>query len=55
MIRQMIAELCDNSEQKCKKIEEISIQVLEKCIGLWNAIVEQTIVKIIELLIKRIF
>lgn len=41
MAMQMITELCENSEQKWKEVEEVSIQALEKRIGLWNAIEEQ--------------
>lgn len=48
MAMQMIAELCDNSEQKWKEVEEISIQALEKRIGLWDAIEAQMIAKTIE-------
>ena len=41
MAMQMITELCQNDEQKWKDIEEISIQALEKRIGLWDAIEEK--------------
>ncbi|RAR50355.1 DUF3050 domain-containing protein [Flavobacterium lacus] len=37
----MINELCGDSEIKWKEVEEISIQALEKRIGLWNAIEEK--------------
>jgi len=38
MAMQMIAELCADEEQKWKEVEEVSIQALEKRIGLWDAI-----------------
>jgi len=41
MAMQMITELCGDSEQKWNEVEEVSIQALEKRIGLWNAIEEQ--------------
>ncbi|WP_298391753.1 DUF3050 domain-containing protein [Flavobacterium sp.] len=41
MAMQMITELCGDSEQKWKEVEEVSVQALEKRIGLWNAIEEQ--------------
>ena len=41
MAMQMIAELCDTSEQKWKEVEQVSVAALEKRIGLWNAIEEQ--------------
>jgi len=41
MAMQMISELCGTDEVKWKEVEEISIQALEKRIGLWNAIEEQ--------------
>lgn len=41
MAMQMISELCGTNETKWKEVEEISIQALEKRIGLWNAIEEQ--------------
>jgi hypothetical protein len=46
MAMQMITELCGNSEQKWKEVEEISIQALEKRIGLWNAIEGQVAQKL---------
>lgn len=41
MAMQMIEELCGTSEQKWAAVEEVSIQALEKRIGLWDAIQEQ--------------
>jgi hypothetical protein len=41
MAMQMVTELCGTNETKWKEVEEISIQALEKRIGLWNAIEEQ--------------
>jgi hypothetical protein len=41
MAMRMITELCQNDSQKWKDVEEISIQALEKRIGLWNAIEEK--------------
>lgn len=41
MAMQMVTELCGDSEQKWKEVEDVSIQALEKRIGLWNAIEEQ--------------
>ena len=46
MAMQMITELCGDSEQKWKEVEEVSIQALEKRIGLWNAIEEQLEVRL---------
>ena len=46
MAMQMISELCGTSEQKWHEVEEISIQALEKRIGLWNAIEEQMIMNV---------
>jgi hypothetical protein len=40
MAMQMIADLCD-TETKWREVEEISIQALEKRIGLWDAIEAQ--------------
>lgn len=37
----MINELCGESETKWKEVEEISIQALDKRIGLWDAIEEK--------------
>lgn len=50
MAMQMVTELCGNSEQKWKEVEEVSIQALEKRIGLWNAIEEQITQKEVELI-----
>ncbi|SFB02586.1 Protein of unknown function [Flavobacterium swingsii] len=41
MAMQMITELCGTDSNKWKEIESISIQALEKRIGLWDAIEEQ--------------
>ena len=41
MAMQMISELCGTNEVKWKELEEVSIEALEKRIGLWNAIEEQ--------------
>jgi hypothetical protein len=41
MAMQMISELCGTNETKWKELEEVSIEALEKRIGLWNAIEEQ--------------
>jgi hypothetical protein len=46
MAMQMITELCGDSENKWKEVEEISIKALEKRIGLWNAIEEQIFTKV---------
>ncbi|MCG2610072.1 DUF3050 domain-containing protein [Flavobacterium sp. SM15] len=40
MAMQMITELCGSDNQKWKEVESISIQALEKRIGLWDAIEE---------------
>lgn len=40
MAMQMITELCGEDNQKWKEVETISIQALEKRIGLWDAIEE---------------
>lgn len=45
MAMQMIAELCEDSAQKWKEVEQVSIEALEKRIGLWNAIEEQIALK----------
>lgn len=50
MAMQMVTELCGNSEQKWKEVEEASIQALERRIGLWNAIEEQMTQKELELI-----
>lgn len=41
MAMQMISELCGTNETKWKELEEVSIEALEKRLGLWNAIEEQ--------------
>lgn len=41
MAMQMIAELCDGDVVKWQEVQEVSIQALEKRIGLWNAIEER--------------
>ena len=41
MAMQMIAELCGDSDQKWKEVEEVSVLALEKRIGLLNAIEAQ--------------
>lgn len=41
MAMQMITELCGDSETKWKEVAEISMQALEKRIGLWDAIEQQ--------------
>lgn len=41
MAMAMINELCGENEIKWKEVEEISVQALEKRIGLWNAIEEK--------------
>lgn len=46
MAMQMITELCGDNETKWKDVTEVSIQALEKRIGLWNAIEEQIIMKV---------
>lgn len=45
MAMQMIEELCGDSLQKWQDVEAISIQALEKRIGLWNAIEEKILSK----------
>lgn len=45
MAMQMIDELCGTDEKKWKEVEVVSIDSLEKRIGLWNAIEEQIIEK----------
>lgn len=45
MAMQMITELCGDYEQKWKEVELVSIEALEKRIGLWNAIEEQIVLK----------
>lgn len=41
MSMQMIANLCEEDEQKWKDVEEVSLMALEKRIGLWDAIEEK--------------
>jgi Protein of unknown function (DUF3050) len=41
MAMKMITELCGTNETKWKEVQEISVEALEKRIGLWNAIEEQ--------------
>ena len=50
MAMQMISELCGTNEVKWKELEEVSIEALEKRIGLWNAIEEQITQKELELI-----
>jgi pyrroloquinoline quinone (PQQ) biosynthesis protein C len=50
MAMQMISELCGTNETKWKELEEVSIEALEKRIGLWNAIEEQITQKELELI-----
>jgi len=45
MAMQMITDLCD-SETKWREVEEVSLQALEKRIGLWNAIEEQIVTNV---------
>ena len=45
MAMQMITELCGNDSKKWNEVTEISIQALEKRIGLWNAIEEMILEK----------
>jgi hypothetical protein len=46
MAMQMISELCGDSAVKWKEVEEVSLQALEKRIGLWDAIEEQVTEKL---------
>jgi Protein of unknown function (DUF3050) len=46
MAMKMISELCGTNETKWKEMQEVSIEALEKRIGLWNAIEEQIIEKL---------
>ncbi|ELY2018786.1 DUF3050 domain-containing protein, partial [Flavobacterium psychrophilum] len=41
MAMQMITELCGTDAKKWKEIEAVSIEALQKRIGLWDAIEEQ--------------
>lgn len=45
MAMQMITELCGSDQKKWNEVTEISIQALEKRIGLWNAIEEMILEK----------
>ena len=45
MAMQMIEELCNNDELSWQEVEEVSVQALEKRIGLWDAIEEQISMK----------
>jgi len=45
MAMQMIFELCGSSETKWSEVEEVSVEALQKRIGLWDAIEEQVIQK----------
>ena len=46
MAMKMITELCCTNETKWKEMQEVSIEALEKRIGLWNAIEEQIVEKL---------
>ena len=46
MAMKMISELCGTNETKWKEMQEVSVEALEKRIGLWNAIEEQIIEKL---------
>lgn len=50
MAMQMISELCGTNETKWRELEEVSIEALEKRLGLWNAIEEQITQKELELI-----
>lgn len=45
MAMQMIEELCNNDNHRWHEVKEVSIQALEKRIGLWDAIEEQISMK----------
>lgn len=45
MAMQMITQLCGNDERKWREAEAVSIEALEKRIGLWNAIEQQIMMK----------
>ena len=45
MAMQMITELCQEDEHKWAAVEEVSMEALEKRIGLWDAIEEKIIQK----------
>lgn len=46
MAMKMISELCGDNEKKWLEMQEVSIEALQKRIGLWNAIEEQIIEKL---------
>ena len=46
MAMKMITELCGDNETKWNEMKHVSIEALEKRIGLWNAIEEQIIQKL---------
>ncbi|TBX70650.1 DUF3050 domain-containing protein [Flavobacterium silvisoli] len=46
MAMQMITELCQDDAHKWKEVEEVSVQALEKRIGLWDAIEEKIEVRL---------
>lgn len=48
MAMQMIFELCGNDQVKWKEAENVSIQALEKRIGLWDAIEEKINIEMAE-------
>jgi hypothetical protein len=50
MAMQMITELCKDDAQKWAAVEEVSIQALEKRIGLWDAIEEAIYKREVELI-----
>ncbi|MEZ0006103.1 pyrroloquinoline quinone (PQQ) biosynthesis protein C [Flavobacterium sp. 28YEA47A] len=45
MAMQMIEELCSNDELRWQEVKEVSVQALERRIGLWDAIEEQISMK----------
>lgn len=45
MAMQMVEELCNNDGHRWDEVKEVSIQALEKRIGLWDAIEEQISMK----------
>lgn len=45
MAMQMIAELCQDDKHKWAAVEEVSMEALEKRIGLWDAIEEKIVQK----------
>lgn len=45
MAMQMVEELCNNDGNRWNEVKEVSIQALEKRIGLWDAIEEQISMK----------